>query len=211
MRLAEAEGRTRDRGERRQTFACRAGFLCLALLLALFARAEAETTHPGPQSGPAARADTVRAQGSQPSALSVQPGLRARLQVLAEALHKEIVLCLHGDVYGDTALLTRLTMPDPRRSDTDSARFGPCPADALAAWHNHPEPPPGIRAPRPVAEVGAADLCRLSDTDIRTAARAGHPFVVVSADASTLCWWTLQEVRDLARPGSSRTVALRVY
>ena len=211
MRLVEAEGRTRGRGERRQTSACRAAFLCLALLLALFARAEAETRPPEPRSGPAARVDTVHAQASQPSVLSVQPGLRARLQVLAEALHKEIVLCLHGDVYGDTAVLTRLTMPDPRRSDTDSSRFGPCPADALAAWHNHPQPPPGIRVPRPVPERGAANLCRLSDTDIRTVARAGHPFAVVSADASTLCWWTLQEVRDLARLESWRTVALRVY
>ncbi len=211
MRLAEAEGRTRDRGEWRQTSACRATFLCLALLLALFARAEAEARHPEPRSGPAARADTVRARERQPSVLSVQPGLRARLQVLAEALHKEIVLCLHGNVYGDTARLTRLTMPDPHRSDTASARFGPCPADALAVWHNHPEPPPGIPAARPVTERGAAASCRLSEADIRTAVRTGHPFAVVSVNASTLCWWTLQELRDLARKESSKTVAFQVY
>lgn len=211
MRLVEADGRTRAPGERRETRAYRAASLCLALLLVLFSGAEAETRHPDRRSDPAATIDTVRTQAHQPAVPSFQPDLRARLQVLADALHKEIVLCLHGEVYGDTALLTRLTMPDPRRSDTARARFGPCPADALAAWHNHPEPPPGIPAARPVTERGAANLCRLSETDIRTASRAGHPFAVVSVNASTLCWWTLQEVRDLARRGSSNTVAFQVY
>ena len=159
----------------------------------------------------AMRVDTVHAEVSQPTMLSVHPDLLTRLHVLADGLHKEIVLCLHGEVIGDTVRLTRLTMPDPRRSDTGSASFGPCPPDTLAAWHNHPIPPPGFRVPRAVTEEGAAGLCRLSETDVHTAVRTGHPFSVVSVDASTLCWWTLQEVRGLERQESSITAWHRLY
>jgi hypothetical protein len=159
----------------------------------------------------AARPDTVYATAKPSATLSVHPDLLTRLQVLADALHKEIVLCLHGDLVGDTVRLTRMTMPDPRRSDTGSALFGPCPQDALATWHNHPVPPPGRRVPRAVGAGGTLGLCRLSETDVRTAASSGHPLTMVSVDASTLCWWTLQEVRDLALRKSSKTVSLHVY
>lgn len=211
MHLVRADGERAMLGERRAVAALRAGCACLALLSALAAPAKAEPPAPGTGPSSRMRVDTVHVEASRPTILSVHPDLLARLHVLAEGLHKEIVLCLHGDVIGDTARLTRLTMPDPHRSDTGSARFGPCPADALAAWHNHPVPPPGIRSPRAVIERGAPGPCRLSETDVLTAARAGLPFTIVSVDAPALCSWTLQEVRDLARRQSSITASLQVY
>ena len=199
MRL-NVDGTRRARGQRLAGPAFRVGPVCLALVAALPAPAEAQRL-PRPMGWfiPGTRVDTVHAEAGRPTILSVQPDLLSRLQVLADGLRKEIVLCLHGEVIGDTARVTRFTMPDPRHSDTGSARFGPCPPGALAAWHNHPVPPPGFRVPQAVTAEVAAGLCRLSDTDVRTVARAGHPFTVVSVDASTLCWWTLQEVRGLER------------
>lgn len=211
MRLTRAGCEGRIPRERLAGSAFRAGFVGLALLVALSAPATAKPLRPRVRLSLATRVDTVHAEVTRPTMLSIHPDLLTRLQVLADALHKEIVLCLHGEVIGDTARLTRLTMPDPRRSDAGSASFGPCPPDALAAWHNHPIPPPGFRFPRAVTEGGAAGLCRLSETDVRTALRTGHPFAVVSVDASTLCWWTLQEVRGLERQESSKTASLQVY
>lgn len=179
--------------------AFRAAGLCLAMLAVTFVHTAAR---PADHSFPASRgtaSDTLTEPSRRPTVLKIHPDLLLRLQVLADALHKEIVLCLHGAVVGDTATVARLEMPDPEHSGRNSARFGPCRPDALAVWHNHPVPPPGVRAPRAVTGNGPVGLCRLSDTDAQTTARAGHPFTVVSVDAATLCWWTLEEVRSLAR------------
>ena len=199
MRLRRVQGTRRVTQARRVGTTAGLGFACLIL-------SGAPGGPVGPESyagtGPALLAaglDTVSAATSLPTQLAIAPELLARLQVLADALHKEIVLCLYGDVRGDSARLTRLTMPRPLRSEPDQARFGPCPPEALAVWHNHPVPPPGFRAPRPVTDTDPTGLCRLSATDVRTAAGAGHPFTVVSVDGSTLCWWSLKEVRGLER------------
>ncbi len=210
-------GRSRTNGvlpemrERGAGHALRAAFVLVVLVTTSAAPARAERPANAFPRILAVRPDTVHATTKPPVMLSVHPQLLARLQVLADALHKEIVLCLYGEVVGDTGRLTRLTMPDPRRSDPDSALFGPCPQDALATWHNHPVPPPGMRIPRAVGAGGTRGLCRLSETDVRTATRSGHAFTMVSVDASTLCWWTLQEVRGLALRKSSKTASLHVY
>lgn len=190
--------------------------VCETLAFLVLLTTSATPAGAGPLSGsfpliPAVRPDTVHAAANPSARLSVDPDLLVRLQVLADALHKEIVLCLHGNVVGDTVRLTRMTMPDPRRSDTSGALFGPCQQGTLATWHNHPVPPPGLRVPRAVGAGGKPDLCRLSETDVRTAASSGHPFTLVSVDASTLCWWTLQEVRELARRKSSNAGSIHVY
>ncbi len=168
------------------------------LLMATGSASSVPSSQPMPTPGTPGR-DTLFAGAGVPASLRIAPDLLARLQVLADALHKEIVLCLHGDVDGDRAHLTRLSMPAPLHSAANRARFGPCPDDTLAVWHNHAVPPPGVRAARPVLAGGPAGLCRLSAADVRTASAAGHPFTIVSVDASTLCWWTLAEVRGLER------------
>ncbi|MCK5448026.1 MAG: hypothetical protein KAJ13_05735 [Gemmatimonadetes bacterium] len=142
--------------------------------------------------------------------LVVAPDLLVKLQVLADGLHKEIVLCLHGRVETDTAHVTSFTMPTPRRSEAAGASVEPCPREAVATWHNHPRPPPGIRAPR-TAAAQAGDLCRLSDTDLRTASRSGHRYTLVAVDADNWCWWTLDEVRHLNQVRASQAAAHRVY
>lgn len=142
-----------------------------------------------------------------PTRLVVEAGLLARLRVLATGLHNEIVLCLTGSLDGGTAVATGFVMPQPVRSDADAASFGPCPAATIAIWHNHPlaaaprvagSPQSAYARPLGDPDASARDLCALSDTDIRTAARDGYPFVVVAAGGDAWCWWTRDQVRKLA-------------
>lgn len=142
-----------------------------------------------------------------PEELVVEPALLAKLQTLSDGLHKEIVLCLVGRTRGDTAIASAFTMPAPRLSTATRSSFDACPGGTLASWHNHPRTPPpaGARAARSGWEGGRTSrwLCVLSDTDIRTARRLGHPFIVVSVDATTWCWWSLPEVEQFARQAIS--------
>jgi hypothetical protein len=131
-----------------------------------------------------------------PVRLALDPGLLARLQTLAAGLQTEIVLCLTGTTQGDTVVATGFIMPDPQLSASDHATFGPCPTEAVAIWHNHPLETRVSMTPR--------ELCALSETDIRTASQVGQPFVVVAVDASTWCWWSRDQVRDLARRNALR-------
>lgn len=160
------------------------------------------TTPPGTAHGP---------HRDVPARLVFESGLLARLRILAAGLHKEIVLCLTGTLEGGTAVASGFVMPDPVHSDTDGALFGPCPANAVAIWHNHPlavsaAPSTGASHRRLVGDPGAVprDLCALSASDIQTAARSRHPFVVVAAGGDTWCWWTLRQVTNLARDKAIR-------
>lgn len=142
-----------------------------------------------------------------PGELVVDQALLAKLQTLSDGLHKEIVLCLVGRTSGDTAVATGFTMPSPRLSTTTRSSFDACPPGTLASWHNHPRTPPasGAVQARTGWDGGRTSrwLCVLSDTDIRTAVRLGHPFIVVSVDATTWCWWSLPEVEQFARQSIS--------
>jgi hypothetical protein len=132
-----------------------------------------------------------------PPRLVIDSGLLARLGVLAAGLHNEIVLCLSGSIDGASARATDFVMPDPKASQAERAAFGPCPAESVAIWHNHPlEQPPTL--PRGDPALRPRDLCALSDTDIQTAARVGPPFIVIAVDADTWCWWSRDQVRNLA-------------
>jgi len=144
-----------------------------------------------------------------PVRLVVEPGLLTRLQTLAAGLHNEIVLCLTGTTNGDTAVAVGFTMPDPELSASDHATFGPCPKEAVAIWHNHPletragsamqdAPPPGYARPLGDPNMTPRDLCALSETDIRTTSQSSQHFVVVAVDANTWCWWTREQVRNMA-------------
>ncbi|MGH7699274.1 MAG: hypothetical protein ACREMJ_01970 [Gemmatimonadales bacterium] len=148
-----------------------------------------------------------------PTRLVLDAGLLVRLRVLAAGLHHEIVFCLTGSLDGGTAVATGFVMPDPVRSEAEAASFGPCPAATIAIWHNHPLaiPPRATAATqpsyaRPVGDPDASprDLCALSDTDIRTAARDEYSFVVVFAGGDTWCWWTRDQVRKLAARNTLR-------
>lgn len=145
------------------------------------------------------------AEAGPPAELILKPDLLAKIQTLAEGLHNEIVLCLTGHFAGDTAYATDFVMPTPRVSTPTRSSFDACPRNTLASWHNHPAELGSVSV-RPVArglfddpERRARWLCVLSDTDIETAERLRHPFIVVSVDGATWCWWSLSEVRHFAQ------------
>lgn len=139
----------------------------------------------------------------QPSHLVIEPPLLAKLQTLAAGLHAEIALCLFGTVDSDTARLDELYMPEPTLSTANRSLVRPCPDEALAVWHNHPVDGRPVssawgvwRSADPARQ--ARRLCVLSRTDIQTSMRFDHPFVIVSVDRDTWCWWTREEVARLA-------------
>lgn len=143
-----------------------------------------------------------RSQRPPPTELVLELPLLTRIQTLAEGLHREVVLCLTGRVRGNTAIADGFEMPTPRLSTPTRSSFDPCPKGTLASWHNHPPlaGPAGVADGSPFGSVAARArrLCVLSQTDIQTAARLRHPFVVVSVDARTWCWWRLSEVDRFA-------------
>lgn len=143
-----------------------------------------------------------RSQRPPPTELVLELPLLTRIQTLAEGLHREVVLCLTGRVRGNTAIADGFEMPTPRLSTPTRSSFDPCPRGTLASWHNHPPitGPVGVVAGSPFGSDAerARRLCVLSQTDIQTAARLRHPFVVVSVDAKTWCWWRLSEVDRFA-------------
>jgi len=150
---------------------------------------------------------------SSPVRLVLDPGLLVRLQTLAAGLHSEIVLCLTGTSDGVTAVATGFTMPDPRLSASDHATFGPCPKETVAIWHNHPlenrggthsADVPGFARPRGDPNMTPRELCALSETDIRTASTSDSPFIVVSVDRDTWCWWSREQVRNFATRNALR-------
>ena len=154
--------------------------------------------------GPAASFEEL----GRPSTLVMTPPLVAKLNTLADGLHKEIVLCLFGIVTGEVGRATDFAMPTPHESAPRSGSFDACPGESLAVWHNHPltelvkgvgdSARPQVRA-RPRQPAEARELCRLSGSDIGTLAAQGRPFAVVAVDRNTWCWWSLAQVRQLAR------------
>jgi len=143
-----------------------------------------------------------RSHRPPPTELVIDLPLLTRIQTLAEGLHREVVLCLTGQVRGTTAIADAFHMPTPRLSTPTRSSFDPCPQGTLASWHNHP-PLAGVTPVAAASPFGsgaerARRLCVLSQTDIQTAARLRHPFVVVSVDAKTWCWWPLSEVDRFA-------------
>lgn len=146
-----------------------------------------------------------------PVRLVVDSSLLVRLQTLAAGLQSEMVLCLTGTVQGAEAVVTGFTIPAPQRSTSDHATFAPCPTEAVAIWHNHPlevDPGDAIARPRGDPNMTARDLCALSETDIRTTSQGSHLFVVIAVDARTWCWWSRDQVRDLAARSALRGAAV---
>lgn len=152
-------------------------------------------------------AAVLRQTRPAPAELVIDLPLLTRLQTLAEGLHREVVLCLTGHVRGGTAVVVDFEMPVPRLSTPTRSSFDPCPRGTIASWHNHP-PLAGAAALASGSPFGSTSerarrLCVLSETDIGTAARLGHPFVVVAVDARTWCWWRLSEVQRFAEQSIS--------
>ena len=141
-----------------------------------------------------------------PTRLVIERPLLSKLQTLAAGLHVELVLCLHGVPAGDRMRLIDFSMPEPRVATGDRSSSLPCPDNTAAVWHNHPisDPStyPDTRRPRG-EPVTPRELCALSKSDIKTTARLGYSFIVVSVDAETWCWWTLEQVERLERDGST--------
>ncbi len=151
---------------------------------------------PGRAAGQAALtpADSAILNSQPLKRLVLAPSLLRRLSLLAAGLDREVVMCLHGTVAGDTALVQELTMPDIVRSSVDAVTPLPCPpATTLAVWHNHPWVGPdssfGVKIPE--------DLCSLSQPDVRTVVADSIPFAVVSVGRvpqPIVCWWRRVQV-----------------
>lgn len=148
--------------------------------------------------------------GRSPDQLAISSTLLSKLQTLAGGLHHEIILCLLGDVVGDTARVSEFMMPEPMRSTVGHSSARPCPSGSIAAWHNHPtmslapfEPGQGEVDSR---EPGA--MCALSAADLRSADLHAFPFVVISVDRDTWCWWTQTDVARFRAQGLSVAMAL---
>lgn len=126
---------------------------------------------------------------SQPlKRLVLAPSVLRRISLLAAGLDREVVLCLQGDVAGDTALVREFAMPDLVSSTADQVQPAPCAPGTLAVWHNHPWTGPdssfGVRTPE--------DLCSLSQPDLRSVIADSVPFAVVSVGRTRgpiVCWW----------------------
>ncbi len=129
-----------------------------------------------------------------PVRLVLDSSLYARLGLLAAGLRTEVVLCLTGSSDGPTTVATGFLMPEPKVSNAEQATFSSCPTTSVAMWHNHPLE--GL-TPGGDPNTNPRDLCALSETDIRTAAHAAAPFVVIAVDASTWCWWSHDQVAKL--------------
>jgi hypothetical protein len=129
-----------------------------------------------------------------PVRLVLDSSLYARLGLLAAGLRTEVVLCLTGSSDGPTTVATGFLMPEPKVSNAEQATFSSCPTTSVAMWHNHP-----LEALTPGGDpnTNPRDLCALSETDIRTAAHAAAPFVVIAVDANTWCWWSHDQVAKL--------------
>ena len=141
-----------------------------------------------------------------PTRLVIERPLLSKLQTLAAGLHVELVLCLQGVAAGNDMRLTHFSMPEPRVAAGDRSSFLPCPDNTAAVWHNHPVSHPSTHPDTRRARrepILPRELCALSSSDIRTAARLGYPFIVVSVDAETWCWWTRDQVKRFARQGST--------
>lgn len=155
-----------------------------------------------------------RGSDRQPKELVVEPRLLTKLQTLAEGLHHEIVLCLDGTVQDDVARAASFFMPSPVHSSSTRSASEACPRGTLATWHNHPKGGSSdellslgrlsFQRSGPGSGDRSGGLCALSHSDITSASRLGYPFVVISVDASTWCWWTLDEVQALEREGVVR-------
>jgi hypothetical protein len=157
---------------------------------------------------------SVKSADRKPTTLVVEPELLAKLQTLADGLHHEIVLCLDGRVENDVAHASSFFMPSPVHSSSTRSASDACPRGTLATWHNHPK---GKASEGPLSlgrlsfqrsgsdpEERASGLCALSASDVGSASRLGYPFIVISVDASTWCWWSLDEVRAFEREGVTR-------
>ncbi|NNG16942.1 MAG: hypothetical protein HKM89_10715 [Gemmatimonadales bacterium] len=159
--------------------------------------------------------DAMTHEPDPPSRLVIERPLLSKLQALAAGLHAELVLCLQGVPAGDDMRLTDFSMPEQRVGTGHRSSFLPCPDNTAAVWHNHPmsDPSTYLDTRRPRGEpVPPRELCALSKSDIRTTSRLGYPFIVVSVDAETWCWWTLEQVMRFERQGSTlgRSIAGQV-
>jgi hypothetical protein len=151
-----------------------------------------------------------------PAELVISPSVQSKLLTLAHGLHSEIVLCLDGTVEGDTARVSDLFMPEPRRSTHAGSEAQLCPEGAIAVWHNHPlvrlVPPIGDAAPHRRAmrdpNLSPRALCALSTEDLETADHYRLPFMVVAVDRDTWCWWSLADVSEFRSRGHTHGPAL---
>lgn len=141
--------------------------------------------------------------------LTISDPLLSKLSTLAAGLHREVILCLTGTSFGERATVRDFDMPVPSRSTQSGAAAESCPQGSLALWHNHPlvpvlgaETEPGIRTARPNLSPNPRDLCTLSSKDMETARRDRPPFMAVSVDESTWCWWSLDQIEAAQSLGS---------
>ena len=144
--------------------------------------------------------------GSDPVEVSprliIDAPLLSRLQMLADDLSSEVVLCLLGFQDNAMSVVTDFLVPVSRTSTATTVSVAGCPEETIAVWHNHLLPArraPNREGPRRYAQPPRSplDLCRLSKRDIETVANSAYRFAVLSVDRDTWCWWSRDQVRRL--------------
>ncbi len=142
---------------------------------------------------------------SAPDRLVMEAPLVAMLQTLAGGLHNEITLCLTGESADGLATVSDLAIPEQTGPTFDGAAPPLCPPGALAAWHNHATGVGewGIASYADRGSIAHRSRCTLSPADLQAAEHQEFPFVVVSGDPDTWCWWTRADVRGFADKGLS--------
>ncbi len=120
--------------------------------------------------------------GERPTELTIASDVRARLEVLAGGLQREIVLCLLGRTHGRTAYATDFFMPVPHASTPNQVVTGPCPRGTVATWHNHPSARGGdgsasVLAAHPSSRAAGSASVHSSSGPVRTDGEgsAGRP------------------------------------
>lgn len=129
---------------------------------------------------------------TSPTHLTLAPALASQLLTLTAGLHREIHLCLTGQVQGDTAYATGFRMPVHGLSTARSSRAHLCRRDVLARFHNHPCYEIQLTRRGPKLTVFPT-LCVFGKQDVETTRRFPVPFVVVGSGAE-LCWWSFGQV-----------------
>jgi hypothetical protein len=123
--------------------------------------------------------------------LVIAPEIRRNLDILAGGLKVEFVLCLHGEVSGDTAYVSSISVPAIERADSISVKTGECQTPVLATWHNHPFV--GADA----LDVLPEDYCVMSIGDVAMAAFGPANFSIISVDKNHMCWWSRRQAQGL--------------
>jgi hypothetical protein len=122
--------------------------------------------------------------------------LALELGRIADTATIEHFRCIYGVAKPDTTYLVEAMEPTIREATPINLSHEPCPAVALAEWHNHL---PGVTMTGSIVMGQNPRMsCYLSGTDLRSARDyRSAKLLFVQVDARTLCWWTQEQAISL--------------